>query len=242
MIEMEKGVVHIAFPGSGAEFMMNGNKSRLVPDQIQSSASACFDAFLRQPAPNIVAPTDLQGKLSDRVPIPAAGVMNVGLTPASEKTMLDRFGQPGLRTADCSEPSSGMKALLVTNVDVGPFKVTGMKAAVESLKRIFDEVKVTFPQVFAEVSTEGLGMLCVRHRRGNSARFSNHSWGSAIDLKFGNTEVPLGTNAAQRGFLALFPIFNKEGWYWGAEFSGKSVDSMHFELSEEFIAKMQSPT
>jgi hypothetical protein len=38
-----------------------------------------------------------------------------------------------------------------------------------------------------------------------------------------------------RGCLQLAPFFNKHGWYWGAGFSGKSVDSMHFELAEETI-------
>jgi hypothetical protein len=36
----------------------------------------------------------------------------------------------------------------------------------------------------------------------------------------------------------LFPFFNAHGWYWGAEFSGDSVDSMHFELAEETIRKI----
>ena len=89
------------------------------------------------------------------------------------------------------------------------------------------------------VRTDGLGMRCVRHRRHNPDKFSNHSWGTAIDLKFGDKEVEFGTPKAQRGFFALYPIFNKFGWFWGAEFSGDSVDSMHFELSEEAIAKIQ---
>ena len=33
----------------------------------------------------------------------------------------------------------------------------------------------------------------------------------------------------------MFETFNRHGWYWGAAFSGDSVDSMHFEWSEESV-------
>lgn len=111
-----------------------------------------------------------------------------------------------------------------------------MDFAVESLRQIFDEVRLTMPDVFKEVKTAG--MLCVRHRRHNPAHFSNHSWGCAIDLFFGAKVVPQGKHMAHRGIVMLFPVFNRHGWYWGAEFSGDSVDSMHFELAEETILKM----
>ena len=35
--------------------------------------------------------------------------------------------------------------------------------------------------------------------------------------------------------MLLHPHFEKHGWYCGAGFSGKSIDSLHFEISEEFI-------
>ena len=43
---------------------------------------------------------------------------------------------------------------------------------------------------------------------------------------------------AQRGLVEVFEIFNRNGWYWGAEFSGDSVDSMHFEWSEESVTRL----
>ena len=42
----------------------------------------------------------------------------------------------------------------------------------------------------------------------------------------------------QVGMAAIAPIFNRHGWFWGAEFSGDFVDSMHFELAEETILKL----
>jgi D-alanyl-D-alanine carboxypeptidase len=87
--------------------------------------------------------------------------------------------------------------------------------------------------VVAAVKNEG--MLCVRHKRNNPNSFSNHSWGTAIDLFFGADVVQQGKHKTHRGCLQLAPFFNKHGWYWGAGFSGGSVDSMHFELAEETI-------
>jgi len=119
-----------------------------------------------------------------------------------------------------------------------PPPVSGLDFAVESIRQVFAEVEVKLPQVFREVKTAG--MLCVRHRRSNPARFSNHSWGAAIDLYFGTGVVPQGKALTHRGILLLAPFFNRHGWYWGAEFSGDSVDSMHFELAAETILKMAS--
>jgi hypothetical protein len=73
------------------------------------------------------------------------------------------------------------------------------------------------------------------YKRQNPSSFSNHSWGTAIDLFFGAAAVPQGAQKTARGCLQLAPFFNKHGWYWGAGFSGRSVDSMHFELAEETI-------
>ena len=84
-------------------------------------------------------------------------------------------------------------------------------------------------------------MLCVRHKRNNPNSFSNHSWGTAIDLFFGSAVVPQGVRKTERGCLLLAPFLNHHGWFWGAGFSGSSVDSMHFELSKETIRRMINP-
>ncbi|HSU16551.1 M15 family metallopeptidase [Longimicrobium sp.] len=175
-------------------------------------------------------------KLSDKVPIPPKDLMNTNLSSATEATMLKKFGSPGTPKPGCGPASAAMKPRLVT-ANVGPFKVTGLVFAVESLKQIFAEVQTKHPDVFKAVKTAG--MWCVRHRNHNSSKLSNHSWGTTIDLFFGTAVVDQGVHLTHRGMLPLFPIFNKHGWYWGAEFSGDSVDSMHFELSEETILKLE---
>lgn len=174
--------------------------------------------------------------LDDRVPIPPKDVMNPGLSAVSDAVMRKKFGRPGALTKDCSDPTSPFRKRVRFGVDVGPFKVNGLDFAVESLMQIFTEVKTQLPDVYADVKTAGV--LCVRHRRKSAKLFSNHSWGTAIDLYFGKAVVPQGVKLAHRGNFLLFPFFNRYGWYWGAEFSGDYVDSMHFELAEETILKL----
>jgi hypothetical protein len=161
--------------------------------------------------------------------------MNPNLSSAREDTMIRVLGTPGQKTRDCSDPTGDFARRIVVR-NVGPFKVRGYNLAVDSLERIFAEVRREREDVFNAVKTEG--MLCVRHRRNNPNRFSNHSWGCAIDLFFGSGVVDQGEPRTHFGNVLLFPLFNKHGWYWGAEFSGDAVDSMHFELAEETILKL----
>jgi D-alanyl-D-alanine carboxypeptidase len=167
------------------------------------------------------------------VDIPPRNTFNQNLTSASEATMLQIFGVPGAKTKDCSPATGAFKQRVVARVDVGPFKASGLDFAVQSLKAVFDEAKQQIPNVVAAVKNDG--MLCVRHKRMNANSFSNHSWGTAIDLFFGTDAVPQGSTKTHRGCLQLAPFFNKHGWYWGAGFSGSSVDSMHFEMAEQTI-------
>ncbi len=113
--------------------------------------------------------------------------------------------------------------------------MSGLDIAVNFLKLVFEEAEQQIPDVVAAVKTAG--MLCVRHKRNNPNSFSNHSWGTAIDLYFGTDVVPQGVKKTHQGCLQLAPFFNQHGWYWGAGFSGASVDSMHFELAKETIQR-----
>jgi hypothetical protein len=167
------------------------------------------------------------------VDIPPANTFNQNLSSATEATMLRVFGVPGAKTKDCSPATGAFKQRVVTRVDVGPFKVSGLDIAVTRLKAAFDEAEEQIPDVIAAVKNDG--MLCVRHKRTNPNSFSNHSWGTAIDLFFGNDAVPQGVRKTHRGCLQLVPFMNKQGFFWGGGFSGNSVDSMHFELAEQIV-------
>jgi len=175
--------------------------------------------------------------LSDEIPIPPKDQMNNNLSAARQSVMLAVLGKPGELTKDCSKPTGEFIKRIKKSFDVGPFKVDGLDYAVETLRQIFAEVQIDLPNVYKEV--KNAGVLCVRHRRNNPTLFSNHSWGASIDIYFGNKVVDQGKKLTHRGNFLLAPYFQKYGWYWGAEFSGDSVDSMHFELAEETILKLQ---
>jgi D-alanyl-D-alanine carboxypeptidase-like protein len=197
-----------------------GGKKKVTPKK-KVAARASTLALTASPKP------------TDIVDIPPANTFNVNLNSASEATMLQVFGTPGQKTKHCSPATGNFKKRVVTQ-SVGPFRVTGLDVAVASLKAAFAEAEEQLPNVIAQVKTEG--MLCVRHKRNNPNSFSNHSWGTAIDLRFGDDDVvPQGVKKTHLGNLQLAPFFNKHGWFWGAGFSGNSVDSMHFELSEEAV-------
>ena len=170
--------------------------------------------------------------LDAQIPIPPSSSFNINLSSADEATMLRLLGVPGRKSENCSPVTGPFKARIVT-ASVGPFRVTGLDVAVDLLKAAFDEAGQQIPDVVAAVKTAG--MLCVRHKRNNPNSFSNHSWGTAIDLFFGTDVVPQGVKKTHRGCLLLAPFLNNHGLYWGAGFSGSSVDSMHFEVSKETI-------
>lgn len=158
--------------------------------------------------------------------------INGRLTGARNATMLALIGNPrGTYTVDCQPPTNfGIAALMVTE-DFGPFRATGLRPAVASLQRIMADIKAEEPDIHALLGT--VGMLCCRLVRGSDTAISNHSWGTAIDLTIGGILDPRGDNSTQRGLLAIHPIFNRHGFFWGAAFS--TEDSMHFEASDHLI-------
>lgn len=77
-----------------------------------------------------------------RLPLPKAGSINSGLTYGRPETGLAIFGPPATPMPEnCGTATNAkLKALLIT-ADVGPFRVTGIRPAVESLQRIFAKVR-----------------------------------------------------------------------------------------------------
>jgi hypothetical protein len=173
--------------------------------------------------------------LTEAVPIPAD--INPGVSACRQSTMLAIFGQPGALTGDCSEVTNERVSRLLVTDDVGPFSVTGLQPAVDALRRIFAEVQAQEPGLFAALGTAG--MLCCRRIRTTdgsvSRNFSNHSWGTAVDIKINGQLDPRSNGQAFRGLLMLHPFFNRERFYWGAGFGGIFEDSMHFEASDELV-------
>lgn len=173
--------------------------------------------------------------LTDEVSLPAK--LNVTasgkrLLNAKQATMLMLLGNPRADLSDDCQPVATpmLKSLMVT-ADVGPFAVTGLRPAVESLRAIMTDIAKAKPEVYSALGTAG--MLCARFVRGSKTAISNHSWGIAIDLKIAGRLDDYGDGRVQRGLVEIAPIFNEHEWFWGAAF-GKE-DGMHFEASDGLI-------
>ena len=173
---------------------------------------------------------------SKLVPCPSYDSINTGLSAAKQSTMLKVFGRPGRLTKNCSRVTNENLRYLMVTQSVGPFRVTGLRPVVEILTDLFAEVKATKPDLYLQVKTAG--MTCCRAVRGSRRTFSNHSWGTAVDLYFGDYVDYVGDGKTQLGLLQLYYYFRKRGFYWGCEFgkaNSKREDSMHMECSDELI-------
>lgn len=180
------------------------------------------------------------------IPVPPRGTFNLGLTAAGNAHMLTHFGHSvagGAYRPDgqCSPVTNqAFRAQLVTR-SVGPFKVTGLRPAVDSLREVLDRVEKEMPALHAIIGTAG--MLCPRFTKirqpGGGLKIgpgiSNHSWGTAVDLTLGGKLDQQGNRLTQRGLLILSAYFNAAGWFWGAGFG--TEDAMHFEASKGLLAR-----
>ncbi len=162
---------------------------------------------------------------------------NKGITQPRNSVMLEVLGAPReSKTVDCSGVTQPrLKAQLETR-QVGPIRVTMLKPALESLERIMAKLQATEPDIYEALGTAGA--LCARLIRGSRSSWSNHSWGTAIDVKLQGRLDGFGDGGTQFGLLLLAELFNEEGWYWGATYNRE--DSMHFEVGVETLKKWQA--
>ncbi|MFN4090330.1 MAG: peptidoglycan-binding protein [Alphaproteobacteria bacterium] len=175
-------------------------------------------------------------RISDTVSFEELGMdrrkVNGALTGARNNTMLRLIGNPrGSYDQDCRHPTNRRIAALMATADLGPFRATGLRPAVDALRRILADVAAEHPSTHAALSTAG--MLCCRLVRGSASAISNHAWGTAIDLKLEGRLDARGDGRTQRGLLEIAPIFNRHGFFWGAAFP--TEDAMHFEASEALV-------
>jgi hypothetical protein len=169
---------------------------------------------------------------TEAVPCPPRDQMNTGLSAARHSTMLDVFGIPCAKSTDCTDVTDTKLKRLIETRNVGPFRVTGLEPALDSLQAIFNEVHTKMPGLYSILGSEG--MLCCRTVRGRPNFYSNHSWGAALDIKVGGILPPLNARRIPRGLLLIYPYFHQHGWFWGAGYNGRT-DPMHFEIADETI-------
>lgn len=176
---------------------------------------------------------------SKLVDVPEHSTINQGLSPAHQSTMFEIFSRPGALTKDCSGITNRNLRELIGTKNVGPFKVTGLQLLLNELAEIFDSVRQQNQELYHQAGTKG--MLCCRAVRGSKTNYSNHSWGSAVDICFGGKSDEVGDGKAEAGMLALYPFFHVREWYWGAGFGDPNPsreDSMHFEASDQLIRRL----
>ncbi|MEM7216628.1 MAG: peptidoglycan-binding protein [Pseudomonadota bacterium] len=160
--------------------------------------------------------------------------INGNLRGSRNSTMLGLIGNPrGTYDQECRHPTNPQIAALMVTVDFGPFRATGLRPAVNTLQNIMAEIRSSHRDVHDALSTAG--MLCCRLVRGSLTAISNHSWGTAIDLKLEGKLDRRGDGRTQKGLLEIHRIFNRHGFFWGAAFG--TEDSMHFEASDQLIRK-----
>ena len=171
------------------------------------------------------------------VPTPNRRYMNSGLSAAKVSTLRALFGAFPNLPENCGTNRNAKVSAMLETRNVGPFRCTGIKPALDSLERIFAAVKQDHPQLYKLVGTAG--MHCYRRVRGGSTP-SNHSAGTAIDLTVGGVLPPMDSTPETpalipNGFVILYAYFHREGWYWGAGYAGGRVDAMHFEVADETL-------
>ncbi len=154
---------------------------------------------------------------------------NKPLSIAYQRDLLALFGPPSNSIGtDCGRVTNPkLKALLKTR-SVGPIKVTMLEPALESLGRVVENIRKSDPVLYENLGTAGA--LCVRKIRGSSS-ISNHSFGTAIDLKINGLLDQFTGGKTQLGLVLIADFFKQEGWIWGAGFGRE--DSMHFEVSRD---------
>jgi hypothetical protein len=157
--------------------------------------------------------------LAELVPIPPG--INPGLSACREDTMLDKFGKPGELADKCSAVTGEIGRRIRYGVDLGPCKVSDLDYATETLGQTFSVLFDEHHDAYSQIKR----LVCSVYDASNSILLTIRTTaGHSGSLYFGSGVVPQGKHMTQRGFLDIYETFNQHGWYWGAGFSGGSVD------------------
>ncbi|MBU2961477.1 M15 family metallopeptidase [Citreicella sp. C3M06] len=212
---------------------------RLGEEIALATAPAPLEPLPQAALPEIIgAAEDIPGtEAMTEEMLTAKARFNRGITQPGNRVMLEVLGQPRSSYSTTCQPVTQprLRALMETR-QIGPIRVTMVKPALDSLQRILDRLQQDEPDIYAALGTAGA--ICARLIRGSSSSISNHSWGTAIDLKLQGQLDGFGDGGTQFGLLLLAELFNDEGWYWGAGY--RREDSMHFEVGVETLRKWQA--
>lgn len=188
-------------------------------------------------APLNQGPNEILDSYAQVVLIANRRKVNGDLTVAGPRFLEQLLGRPREVLSDRCEPMTNPRLKAMLRVEqVGPIRVSMLQPALDSLKRVFEKVKATDPDLYARINTAG--GLCVRQIRGTRGRTSTHAFGLAVDLNIDGKLDTLGDGKTQLGLTILADFFRAEGWVWGAGFSRE--DSMHFEVSRQKLEEWRA--
>lgn len=236
---------HLTGQGSAARSATPGPTRNVTPvrtpPRVAANGGGGAPAIVGRAAPPVAAaptPGNSSTSYTTLVPRPDRTTLNRGLTSPSNRVLLAKLGAPRENYSQNDQPITNAKlAAMMSTESVGPFRVTGLRPAVASLREVMLDVQRSIPDLYNSLSSAG--MKVVRNVRGSSTSISNHSWGTAIDLKINGKLDVRGDNKVYHGLVLLAPFFNARGWYWGAGF--RTEDAMHFECGAALIATFPNP-
>lgn len=183
------------------------------------------------------APIDL-GDYGDLMQIVNRSGADGDVEPVTTARLKEVFGLPTTEPGtDCGEPTSPLLRAALETRNVGPFRARMIRPALDSLEKIFAEVRDSDRELYGLLTSHG--SLCVRLIRGSEDMLSRHAWGAAIDVSIGDTLDVFGDGKTQMGLILLAEHFKKAGWVWGAAWGRE--DSMHFEVGAELFDSWYPP-
>lgn len=192
--------------------------------------------------PIVAAPAFAVNKaLTALVPVPSG--INKGVIQVDESYMIKTLEHP--RTDRKLPPPGYDDGTTLTNPKLLRNMVpanailtgtgSGLSPAVDSLRAIMGQIQSELPGVRAAMTSAGMkNCRRTKLKSGWGTSFSNHSWGTAVDIKFNGALDNPTDEVVQVGLALIAPIFNSHGWFWGAGFRGY-VDAMHFEAGRALI-------
>jgi len=179
--------------------------------------------------------------------------VNSGLTQAGSAFLSSRIAplaSPNPPTASCQSAGSLQSQInTLTFADMAEdryapkglssSKVTALNPLAQSVQAVLTEVKAKEPALYNLLIVEG-GYYYRETKPGGRdpvpGSTSNHSWGTAVDIRLRDRGVEGGSNSVvTAGLFRLYWYFHKAGWVWGFGFGDPDQDNMHFEASQELL-------
>jgi hypothetical protein len=149
----------------------------------------------------------------------------ISLAPSGLQEIIARFGQAA--QPRCSAGRVTLPA---------PLKLSWNTSRV-SIIACHVEMVPMFSGVFGEIYANGHwdllrnygGIYNARQTRGGT-KWSTHAWGIAVDL---NTDTnQMGTKGDMP--REIIGVFKRHGFVWGGDWTGRSIDPMHFQFADGY--------